>query len=97
MGGDFIFGRNAQDAFDPVALADEVDESGVSSIKHGMAISFGLLSVRQGRQKTAGRLGFLWDDLSRRDRLTHASFTACRLFVLCGKYEQLPFGQGGFH
>jgi hypothetical protein len=34
--GDFIFGRIAQDAFDPVALADEVDEAGVGSVKHGM-------------------------------------------------------------
>jgi len=37
MGGNFIFRRIAQDAFNPVALADEVDESGVSSVKHGMA------------------------------------------------------------
>jgi hypothetical protein len=93
MGGDFIFGRIAQDAFDPIAHADEVNESGMSSVKHGMAISFGFLSVRQGRQQTAGRLGFLWDDLSRRDRLTHVSFTAWRLFVLCGKYDS-AFGRG---
>jgi len=37
MSRDFIFRRIAQDAFDPVALVDEVDESGVSSVKHGMA------------------------------------------------------------
>jgi len=45
MGGDFIFFQIAQDAFDPVALADEVDESGVSSVKHEM-----------GSQSFSGRL-----------------------------------------
>jgi hypothetical protein len=39
MSHDFVLCRIAQDAFDPVALADEVNESGVSSIKHGMARS----------------------------------------------------------
>jgi hypothetical protein len=37
VGGDFILCRIAQDAFDPVALSDEVDESGVSSVKHRVA------------------------------------------------------------
>jgi hypothetical protein len=37
MSCDFVLRRIAQDAFNPVALADEVDESGVSSVKHGMA------------------------------------------------------------
>src|SRR5258708_34808934 len=45
MGGDFIFFQIAQDAFDPVALADEVAESGVSSVKHEM-----------GSQPFSGRL-----------------------------------------
>jgi hypothetical protein len=35
MSRDFVLRRIAQDAFDPVALTDEVNESGVSSIKHG--------------------------------------------------------------
>jgi len=34
MGGNFVFCRIAQDAFNPVALADEVDETGVGSVKH---------------------------------------------------------------
>src|SRR6266849_7726978 len=33
MGGNFVLCRIAQDAFDPVALTDEVDESGVSALK----------------------------------------------------------------
>jgi len=37
MSCDFVFRRIAQDAFDPVALSDEVDESGVSSVKHRVA------------------------------------------------------------
>jgi hypothetical protein len=37
MGGNFTFRRIVQDAFDPVALSDEVDESRVSSVKHGLA------------------------------------------------------------
>ena|SRR6266446_1658124 len=37
MSRDFILRRIAQDAFDLVALADEVDETGVSSVKHGIA------------------------------------------------------------
>jgi hypothetical protein len=35
VGGNFILRRIAQDALDSVALADEVDESGVKSVKHG--------------------------------------------------------------
>jgi hypothetical protein len=37
MSRDFVFRRISQDAFDPVALSDEVDESRVSSVKHGVA------------------------------------------------------------
>src|SRR6266446_4749988 len=57
MGGDFIFRRIAQDAFDPVALSDEVDESGVSSVKHRVArVLFSLGASRKGKPLRAGHV-----------------------------------------
>ena len=68
MSRDFILRRIAQDAFDPVALADEVDESRMSSVKHEVARNLfrASLSARLGRWQTAGAFGLpFWDDLSR--------------------------------
>jgi hypothetical protein len=55
MGSNFTFRRIAQDAFDPVALSDEVDESAVSSVKHGVTRSH-LLSVVPSLLSCFGKL-----------------------------------------
>jgi hypothetical protein len=58
MSRDFVFRRIAQDAFDPIALADEVDESGVSSVNMGGSQSFpGFSFGALGAGKRRGRLG----------------------------------------
>jgi hypothetical protein len=47
MGGDFVFGRIAQDTLDPVALADEIDEACMSSVEQGIARSIISILWRQ--------------------------------------------------